>query len=127
MANLVSNKHRRYPQQLFEIADCVIPDPAQDVRTRNIRKLAGVVSHTNANFSEMAAIANAIDENLGLRASKKPLNHPSFIKGRCGQIMRGKKVIGVFGEISPAILSNLSLKMPVTAFELELDEIYKHK
>lgn len=127
MANLVSNKHRRYPQQFFEVADCVLPDPKQDVRTRNIRKLAGVVSHANANFSEMAAIVNSIDENLNLMASKQPSDHPSFMKGRCGQIMKGKKPIGFFGEISPAILSRLALKMPVTAFELELDPIFKNK
>jgi phenylalanyl-tRNA synthetase beta chain len=127
MANLVSNKHRRYPQRLFEVADCVIPDPKQEVRTRNIKKLAGVVGHANANFSEMAAIMNSIDENLGLKTSKQPSAHPSFMKGRCGQIMKGSKPIGIFGEISPAILSRLTLKMPVTAFELELDEVYKHK
>ncbi len=127
MANLVSNKHRRYPQRLFEVADCVLPDPKQDVRSRNIRKLAGVVSHANANFSEMAAIVNSIDENLGLKTSKQPSDHPSFMKGRCGQIMKGKKPIGIFGEISPSILSKLSLKMPVTAFELELDPIFENK
>lgn len=127
ISNLVTNKHRRYPQRLFEVAECVVPDPKSDVRARNTRKLAGVISHTNTNLSEISATVNAIDENLGLRASKQSFTHPSFIKGRCGRIMKGRKQVGFFGEVSPHVLESFGLKMPVTAFELDLDEIYRHK
>jgi phenylalanyl-tRNA synthetase beta chain len=44
-----------------------------------------------------------------------------FHPGRSGTIALGPKQIGWFGELHPKILSAFDLKMPVSAFELNLD------
>jgi phenylalanyl-tRNA synthetase beta chain len=52
----------------------------------------------------------------------KPLDHPSFIKGRCAEVVtKGDKVKGFFGEVSPLVISNFNLEYPVVGFELEFN------
>ena len=51
--------------------------------------------------------------------------HGSFISGRVGRaIVNGRKV-AYLGEISPQVLSNFGLEMPVCAFELNLSELFE--
>jgi phenylalanyl-tRNA synthetase beta chain len=60
-------------------------------------------------------------KNMNKKYEIKPLDHESFIAGRCGQIVIDGKKKGIFGEISPKVLENWGLEMPVTAFELSLE------
>ena len=50
--------------------------------------------------------------------------HPSFITGRIGEIIIGDKKMGIIGEISPQVLENFALETPVSAFELDLNELF---
>jgi phenylalanyl-tRNA synthetase beta chain len=121
--NLVSNKHRRYPQKIFEISDCVVLDNKSDTKTRNTRKLAGVVSHSKANLSEIISIINSVKENLGLEWALKNHEHGTFVPGRCGKVLIKGKEIGFFGEIHPKVLKNWQLEKPVAGFEINIEEI----
>ncbi len=125
MENLRSNKHRKFPQRIFEAADCIIPDKS-DTSASNVRKLSGVTTHSQASLSEIISTLNAIKENLGAKWEMKPHKHGSFIPGRCGAIfLPGKKEpSGIFGEISPKVLSNFELNNPASAFELEIEQIF---
>jgi phenylalanyl-tRNA synthetase beta chain len=123
LENLSSNKHRRFPQRIFEIGDCVVIE--KDTSTKNVRKLAFVISHTNANFSEISSICNAIKENLGLNVQLKPYNIKSMIKGRCAGIYFGNELIGFFGEIHPKVLENWHLEKPVVGFEVNIDKLFE--
>jgi phenylalanyl-tRNA synthetase beta chain len=60
--------------------------------------------------------------NLGL-ASKIEFaaeKAPEFIDGRAGKILIDGETVGVFGEVSPEVLDNFGIGMPVVAFEMEL-------
>ena len=114
MKNLASNKHRDYPQKIFEVGDCVILDETQETRTRNVRKLAGVVSYDNANLTEMKSIVENVLNNLGYDYQIKAQQHPSFIDTRIGVILVDEKPIGFFGEINPEILEKWKLEKPFT-------------
>ena len=54
------------------------------------------------------------------RFSFQNTEDPSFIKGRCARIAIDKELVGIFGEISPEVLSNFELGTPVIAFEITL-------
>jgi phenylalanyl-tRNA synthetase beta chain len=120
-----TNKHRRFPQRIFEVSDCVIPDKSSDTSASNVRKLAGLITHSQASLSEIISILNAVRDNLGLKFETKPFAHDSFIPGRCGAIFLSgsREQIGIFGEISPKVLLNLELNNPVSAFELDVQKI----
>ena len=52
----------------------------------------------------------------------KEAENPSFIEGRCGEIIVNKKSIGIIGEILPIILKNNKIKMPVASLEINIEE-----
>jgi phenylalanyl-tRNA synthetase beta chain len=121
-----SNKHRRFPQRIFEIADCVVPDSGSDSRASNARKISCLTTHPQASLSEILSILNAVKENFGIKMEIRPAKHNSFISGRCGTIhLAGKEEAGVFGEISPKALHNFELNNPAAALELDVQKIAK--
>lgn len=113
MSILQRNKNREYPQKLFELGLCI------DSKGRDSRKLAGVIAHSTTNFSEMKATLTGIMESIGPEYKISKTKHESFIPGRVASLD-----FGFFGEIHPQVLDNFGLEIPVTAFELNLDEIF---
>ena len=126
MENLSANKHRRYPQKIFEIGDAIVLDKKSETKSRNNRKICLVIAHNNANLAEIISITNSIASNLGLQVKYKNEDNTSFIKGRCGSILLGNNNIGHFGEINPHVLENYGLETPVTAIEIDIDTIFEH-
>ena len=125
LENCRSNKHRRFPQKIFEIADCVIPHKSPDVSALNVRKLSGLITHSQAGLSEITSILNAIKESTGKNWETKPYKHDSFIPGRCGAVFLPglKEPAGIFGEINPRALINYELNNPAAAFELDVQKV----
>lgn len=123
MEVLSHNTGVRYPQRIFEAADCVIPDEALRNRARDSRRLAAVNIHAQAGVTELKSQIDALFLNLGKRYEVKPTQHPSFIEGRTGDIELEGKAIGIFGEIHPKVLELWGLQNPAAALELELDAL----
>jgi len=121
MKALSSNKHREYPQKVFEIGDCIGFDENAETKTRTIRKLAGVISYDSANLTEMKSIIETVLKDLGYKYKIIDYKHPSFIESRCGEIMVNEEQIGFFGEIHPEILGRWELEKPVIAFEIKIE------
>lgn len=115
------NKHRDFPQKIFEIGDCIEIDETAETKTKQTRKLAGVISYDNANLTEIKSFIEALLKNMNLAYIIKELNHPSFIETRCGEIIVDNKSIGFFGEIHPKVLESWKLEKPVIAFEIIVD------
>ena len=44
---------------------------------------------------------------------------PAFLDGRRGDVYAAGKKVGVFGEISPDVLTAFGLEHPVAAFEMD--------
>lgn len=117
---LSSNKHRDYPQRVFEIGDTVIKDESKETRTRIERKLAAVISYDNTNLTEMKSIVEAVLKGMEYKFTLRDHTHPSFIGFRCGEILVNEKQIGFFGEIHPNVLEKWGIEKPVIAFEIEV-------
>ena len=120
MKVLSANKHREYPQKIFEIGDCVVLDEGTETGTKTIRKLAAVISYDNTNLTEMKSIVEAVLKDFDYKYEIRDFNHPSFIETRCGEILVNEKQIGFFGEIHPEVLTNWELEKPVIGFEIEI-------
>ena len=73
--------------------------------------------------ADLAALLDALGldiEKVQLVAEPASWSHP----GRGGRIQLGpKNIIGWFGEIHPALLAEIDLVGPVTAFEVDLDAV----
>ena len=115
---LEANRHEDLPQKIFEIGDVIYLDKRQETNTRIIKKLAGAIIHSNANFTEIKSTVAAILENLGYKFKIENLDHPSFIRGRCAKINDKNGLKGFFGELHPEVITNFNLEYPVVAFEI---------
>jgi len=127
MEFLSNNTHVAYPQKLFEVGDYVDWDTAQPTRTRDVRELACVSTHSRANFTEMKANLEPLMTNLGFDFTIVEIEHPSFIQGRVGRIHIGDDEVGIIGEVHPQVIENWNIQNPVAAMELELDKLYQAK
>lgn len=116
------NQHADYPQKLFEIGDIVIPDEKLETRTLQIPAVSGLFSNTSVNITDLMVELGFILRGLGLdnRFQFKARDDKTFIKGRAGDILVDGNPCGLFGEISPEVLENFRIGVPVIAFELIL-------
>jgi len=124
MKNLMDNRHESFPQKLFEVSDIIRVNEKTECRCERRLHVAGVSSHSTANFTETKSVVEALLSSIGLSKWKiKPTNNPSFIKGRAATIHTRNKNIGVLGEIHPEVLNSFELENPVTAFEINLEDL----
>jgi phenylalanyl-tRNA synthetase beta chain len=124
MKNLMDNRHESFPQRLFEVSDVGRISKRLETRCERRLHVAGVSSHSTANFTEIKSTVEALLHNMGLKRWEiKPTRHPSFIEGRTAAIHLERRKIGVLGEIHPEVLNNFELENPTSAFEIDIEEI----
>lgn len=122
MEFLEDNKHEDLPQKIFEIGDVLYLDENQENKVVTSKKLAGLICHSQANFTEMKSTVTAILNNLGYSMELSDSENPSFIPGRVADIKgvaENGEIKGFFGEISPEVITNFTLDYPVIGFEIE--------
>ena len=126
---LEDNKHEELPQRIFEVGETVFLDGEKETHTVGVKKMAAMITHSQANFTEIKSTSDAFISNLGLEMTIEDLDHPSFIPGRCAQLKGVKKetgdvcVEGFFGEINPEVIRNFELEYPVIALEVEFKSL----
>lgn len=112
-----------YPHRLFEIGEAAIPDPAEELGSRTVSLLGGLIAHATANFSEAHSCLDLLMFYLNLPYTLEPDDHPSFLEGRSGRIICQGQGVGLIGELHPEVLEHWQIGMPSVAFELELDAL----
>ena len=122
MEFLEDNKHEDLPQKIFEIGDVLYLDESKENKTVASKKLAALVCHSTANFTEIKSIVTSVLSNLGYSMEISDSENKTFIEGRAadfvGEAEKGT-VKGFFGEVSPEVITNFTLEYPVIAFEIE--------
>jgi phenylalanyl-tRNA synthetase beta chain len=120
--SLSKNIHEEYPQKLFEIGPIFRPEK------ENFEKwnLCCVNAFNGVTFSEIKAVLQTLMEFcFYVKFETKPSENLSFVRGRSADIIYEGGVIGQIGEISPLLIDNFKIKMPVAAFELDLTELLR--
>ncbi|MEE1150050.1 MAG: phenylalanine--tRNA ligase subunit beta [Methanobrevibacter sp.] len=122
MEFLEDNKYEDLPQKIFEIGDVLYLDESTENKTVASKKLAGVICHSSANFTEIKSVVTSVLANLGYSMEISDSENKTFIPGRvadvAGMAEKGS-VKGFFGEVSPEVITNFTLEYPVIAFEIE--------
>ncbi len=128
MKILSRNRHREYPQRIFEVDDVVVLDENSETGARNVRKLAAVSTHSEADYAEIRAVVDTLLKILDVDFCINSGEHPSFIDGRIGFIeaTTGEN-LGFLGEIHPEVLENFGLENPSVGFEINLECIMRLK
>jgi len=125
---LEDNKHEELPQKIFEVGETVFLEPEKETKTRGVKKLAAMITHSQANFTEIKSTSDTLISNLGLKMEIEDTEHPSFIQGRCARL-KGVKISssqvmveGFFGEMNPEVITSFQLEYPVVAMEVEFTD-----
>ena len=122
MEFLEDNKHEDLPQKIFEIGDVLYMDETKENKTVSSKKLAGVICHSTANFTEIKSVVTSILANLGYSLEISDSENKTFIAGRVADVTgvaQKGSIKGFFGEVSPEVITNFTLDYPVIAFEIE--------
>ena len=122
MEFLEDNKHEDLPQKIFEIGDVLYLDDSKENKTISSKKLAAVICHSTANFSEIKSVVTSVLSNLGYSMEIKDSQNKTFIEGRAADVKGmsdAGSIEGFFGEVSPEVITNFTLEYPVIAFEIE--------
>ena len=122
MEFLEDNKHEDLPQKIFEIGDVLYLDDTKENKTVSSKKLAAVICHSTANFTEIKSVVTSVLSNLGYSMEIKDSQNKTFIEGRAADVKGmsdAGSIEGFFGEVSPEVITNFTLEYPVIAFEIE--------
>ena len=118
---LSRNVHEQYPQRLFEIGKVF--------RNDNIAErwhLCCVCAHSNSDYTEIKSILQTT-MNMGfkLEIDTSPIQDETFIQGRSAMVKTLDKSIGIIGEISPLVIEKNKIRVPISAFEIDLTTLLK--
>ena len=122
MEFLEDNKHEDLPQKIFEIGDVLYLDESKENKTRSSKKLAALICHSTANFTEIKSVMTSVLSNLGYTMEITDSENKTFIEGRVADVTGESQkgiIKGFFGEVSPEVITNFTLDYPVIAFEIE--------
>jgi len=123
------NKRLGFPIKVFEVGDVVIVDESKDVKARIERHVACALTSQETTMTDGLIICKSVFKTLSVNYQLKESVHPSFIEGRCAEIIVNSKVIGLIGEFHPEVLSNFEIPSPTVGIEINLsgliDELLK--
>ncbi len=122
---LEQNLHKHYPINLFEASDVVLLDEKSDVKSRNETRLSCISCSSETDFTRMRSVLDALMRALGLDYELKKSGHKSFVKGRAGDIYINKNNVGIIGELHPQVIKNFGAELPITALELNVEELMR--
>ncbi len=120
---LSENSDATYPQKIFELGKVFYHDDKTETQIGEKERLCISLCYEKANFTGLKQILDYLMRMLGVVYEIKETEHPSFIEGRCGEIIINKKSLGVIGEVHPNSLKNNKIKMPVASLEMDLEAL----
>ncbi|RME26935.1 MAG: phenylalanine--tRNA ligase subunit beta [Deltaproteobacteria bacterium] len=115
-----------YPHRIFEVGEVASYDPGAPHGSRTELHLAAVVAHRQAALFEPHADLEFLAEQLGVRFELVERDHPSFLPGRCAELVLGGRVLGRIGELHPQVLSSWQIEVPASGFEINLTALQAH-
>ena len=134
LGNLAANQgHSAGPFRMFEAGRVFMPrdgDLPEEWET-----VAGVLAGLRhepswledqglLDFYDAKGVVELVLDRLGVAATYEPVDDPAFHPGRCAVIKASESVLGMVGEVHPAVMDRLGLEQPkVAAFELYLEPI----
>jgi phenylalanyl-tRNA synthetase beta chain len=124
LKTLTHNQHNDYPQRIFEEGMVFLPDKKVEDGVYEQRSLGVALCYDKADLTSARQIVDLVGRSLGLEFSVKEIKHNPLIDGRAASVLVGKTVVGVFGEVHPAVLEKWGLGMPVASVEFNVDVLF---
>lgn len=124
MQVLERNRHRSYPQKIFEAADTAVLDGSK-IGVSNRRKLA-YVNAGDVDYTDAKAVLQVLSRELDLDIEVKASEKGCFKTNRSGKILVKGQIAGVIGEFSAEVVKNWGIEHEVAGFELDLEKVMEN-
>lgn len=118
------NKHHEYPQNIFAIGTIFKKDDNQETGILEQDRLSCIICSEDADYTKIRQVLDYVFSSLGINYEISSTEHESFISGRVGRASVKGNDVAYIGELSPEVLENFEIEMPVSCFELNLTELY---
>jgi len=120
LRSLSHNIHEEYPQRLFEIGKVFSLEEDPFERW----SLCSVIAHDEADYTEAKSIVQTL-MGVGLGKELEAISAiiPTYLEGRGAYLYVADTKVGVIGEISPSIIENFKIRVPVASFEIDLTKL----
>ena len=125
MEILSGNKHHEYPQKIFTIGTIFKKNDNMETNIGENDRLAAAIASENTDYTEIKQILDYLFRSLNLKYEMMETEHNSFIEGRAARVAVNSKKVAYIGEMNPKVITNWGLEVPVTAFEMNLTELYE--
>jgi len=119
-----NNKHHDFPQRIFGIGTIFKKNTKFETNIEENERLCVAVCSDKTDFTEIKQILDYLMSQIDCTYTINEAEHPSFIPGRIGRMTVSGRNVAYIGELSPEVLSNFSLEMPVAVFELNLSDLF---
>ncbi|HLY76470.1 MAG TPA: phenylalanine--tRNA ligase subunit beta, partial [Thermoplasmata archaeon] len=124
MASLERNVRYSFPQQYSDVGPVVRVDPT-DPSGGSTRWHAGaVLAGERAGFADAAAWTDYLLGAFGALGVREPAELAGTIPGRAARLRIAGEVVAEVGEIAPAVLSELTIPVPVAWGEVDLTALW---
>jgi phenylalanyl-tRNA synthetase beta chain len=118
------NTTKEMPQHIFETGDCFTLDSEAETGVRTHRRLAAGMAGPRAGYADARSVLEALARELDLTLVFEPLDHPTFIPGRCARVLLSGQsstgAWGVLGEVHPEVLEGFGMTQSVALLEVDL-------
>jgi phenylalanyl-tRNA synthetase beta chain len=112
-----------FPHRTFESGKVAVKRPETNYGVLTRQYLGFLSTHAQADYNEVASHISTMMYYLGKTYSVREGTDPRFIPGRHAEVLFGESIVGVFGEIHPAVLEAFGISMPAAGGELDLDAL----
>ena len=123
---LSRNYNYRNPSaKLFEIGKIFIPTTDGELPNEPVKITMGMYGD-NVDFYDIKGICETMFAQLNVKNVRYEAvtDNPTFHPGRCAKISAGNKVIGIIGEIHPAVSRKYGIETPVYIAELDFENVF---
>jgi phenylalanyl-tRNA synthetase beta chain len=124
METFEKNRKKSVPQHIFEIGPVSLLNPDAETGVNEYRHLVFGIIGPDAGYAEARAVLDSILRELGLKGRYRPVEHPTFIQGRCAQVDIDNDLWARLGELHPQVLNNFNLTYPLALCELCFAKVF---
>ncbi|MBE7035370.1 MAG: phenylalanine--tRNA ligase subunit beta [Ruminococcaceae bacterium] len=124
LETLARNQNYKAPAAaLYELATIYLPREGEALPEE--RKVVSLGLYGDCDFYDCKGVVETLFDGVSLSGARflPDSENPTFHPGRCANICIGKKVIGVMGQIHPAVCKQYGLDKEIYAAEINMPDL----
>ena len=121
---LQNNRNKEYPQKIFTIGRN-FKYGESETGIVETERLALCLAGKGADYTKARQVLDYLFKMIGIKGTYKETQHPTFIPGRVARAYVENKAVAYIGEIHPEIINKWNLRVPISAFELNLMDLFE--